>query len=300
MRFVTCGACRNSQTPLNASLLIDDVVYCEQCLKERFPSDADLNGKKVVKEFDPTICASCAQDFGDVALRLHGSYPMCDNCLAALQTRIFPGWVKAFFAGVIILVVVSLAWNWRFIDAYYQIKKSRAVLENGTVEEAVTLFASLSSNVPEVHEFGQMANYYKGLMLMQEDKGDEALVAFRDCADLPDNYGIPMLMLQAEISSSFNHKDYLGFVDASKRYLSIDTSSVAIAQVASAYACVYAEQKSDSIKTIAMEYLQKAISTHDTTRFFTSYINRIEHRLATGEIIDRENFEARFPNGWSK
>lgn len=300
MRFLTCGICGNEKSPLNESLRVDDVVYCQNCLKEKFPNEAGLKGKKIVHEFDPTICSSCSKDSGDSPLRRLGSYPICDSCEQALQAKIFPAWVKAFFAGVMLLVVFSLAWNWRFIEAYYQIKKTEDVLVSGSVNEAADLFAGISTNVPEISDFRQMANYYKGLRLLQEDHGVEALEAFRSCTALPRDYGIPALTIHAEISVSFNKKDYSGFVDAAHRYLSYDTSSIALAQMASAYACLYAEQKSDSVKRLAMEYLQKAISTQDTTRFFADYVNRIEHRLATHEIIDKEVFDARFPNGWTK
>lgn len=299
MRFATCGACRNEKTPLNASLLIDDVVYCENCLKEKFPADADLEGKKVVREFDPTVCFNCSMDSGDVPLKQLGSYPVCDACEQAIRAKVFPTWVKAFFAGVIILVVFSLVWNWRFIEAYYQMKRTDAVVESGTLSDAADLFAKLSTNLPEVKELDQVAAYYKGMWLLQEDKGAEALDAFKRCGDLPANYNLPVLMLQAEIAESFDSKDYPGFVDASKRYLSFDSTAVALAQVASAYASVYASQRSDSARSMALEYLQKANATHDTTHFFSEYVNRIEHRLATGEIIDKEEFDAKFPNGWT-
>jgi hypothetical protein len=63
---------------------------------------------------------------------------------------------------------------------------------------------------------------------------------------------------------------------------------------------LYAVQESDSSKTAAMDYLQRAINLNDTTRFFANYINRIEYRLATGDIIDKKVFDAKFPNGWTK
>ena len=300
MKLVTCGICRNEKTPVNSSLRVDDVVYCENCLKQNFPTDADLKGKSLVREFDPTICSQCSNDFGEVHLKHVGSYPMCDWCKQKLDARIFPTWVKAFLAGVAIVVVLSLGLNWRFIEAYYQIQKLRIVLDYGSDKDAFDLYSKISENVSEVSDFAKLADYHKARILLAEDKSAEALEVFKNCQDLPEGYGVPILSLQAEIGASYDKKDYAGFVDASTRYLAYDTSSVALAGVASAYACIYAEQKSDSAKMIAMQYLQRAINMHDTTQFFTEYLNRIEHRLATGEIIDQETFNARFPNGWSK
>ena len=300
MKLVTCGICRNEKTPVNSSLRIDDVVYCENCLKQNFPTDADLEGKSIVREFDPTICTQCSNDFGEVHLKHVGSYPMCDWCKQKLEARIFPNWVKAFLAGVAILVVLSLALNWRFIEAYYQIQKMVSVLEHGSDQEAFDLYSKISENVSEVSDFATLANYHKGRILLAEDKSAEALEIFTNCQGLPENYGVPLLSLQAEIGAAFDKKDYAGFVDASTRYLEYDTTSVALARAASAYACIYAEEKSDSARVIAMKYLQRDVNAHDTTQFFAEYLNRIEHRLATGEIIDQETFNARFPNGWSK
>jgi hypothetical protein len=300
MRFVTCGICRNEKIQLNESLLVDDVIHCENCLKDKFPTDADLTGKKIVREFDPTICSQCSKDSGDVLLKQLGSYPICSACEQAIELRVFPKWVKAFFAAVLVLVVFSLTWNWRFIEAYYELKKIDAVVESGVIEDAANLYSGISANVPEIPEFGQLSRYYKGVLLLREDKGAEALAVFKSCTALPENYGIPVLTLQAEISTLFDSKDYPGFVNASKRYLLYDTSSIAIAQVASAYACMYADQKSDSAKSMAMKYLEKATGSNDTTRFFSEYVNRIEYRLASGEIIDQKTFAAKFPNGWTK
>lgn len=300
MRFTTCGVCRNEKIPVNASLLVDGVVYCENCMKERFPNDADLRGKNLVKEFDPTICVNCSKDSGDAPFKMLAGYPMCNACEQAVQLKIFPTWVKAFFAGVVLLVAFSLVWNWRFVEAYYQMKKTAAVLESRNLEDAAQLYSAMATNVPEVPELQQLADYYSGVVLLSQDKGAEALTVLRGCTALPDNYDVPILTLQAEIAASFDNKDYLAFVDASRRYLSFDTSSIAMAQVASAYACLYADQKSDSARILALQYLEKPIVAQDTTQFLTEYVNRIKHRLATGEIIDRKTFEARFPSGWTK
>jgi hypothetical protein len=303
MRFVTCSICGNDKSPTNATLMIDDVTHCEHCLKEKFPADADLKGKRVVQQFDPTICTNCSKDYGDIPLKLRGSYPMCENCETVVQERIFPTWVKAFFAGVVALVIFSLVWNWRFVEAYYLIKRTESLPPpDGPTSfyEAATLYGDIYAKVPELDEFRQLANYSKGVWLLSDDKGAEALKAFKNCVGLPDSYGLENLTLQAEIGASFDSKNYTGFVDASKRLLRYDSSAVSLAQVASAYACLYAVQESDSSKTAAMDYLQRAINLNDTTRFFANYINRIEYRLATGDIIDKKVFDAKFPNGWTK
>lgn len=299
MRFVSCSNCQNNRVPLNASIQVDDAHYCENCLKEKFSDASAFKGKRVVKEFDPTICSSCAQDFGDTPLNRMGEYPMCGFCTKKIKARIFPTWVKAFFAGVVLLVIFSFVWNWRFIRAYHMTKDGGAAVESGNFGQAAKIFRSASTSVPEIMEYATLAEYYTGISLLQQDSGAQALDAFRKCSDLPKEYGVDLYMTQAEIDVLYDIKDYSGFVRSAKKYLSYDTSATALAQVASAYSCLYADQKADSAKASANWYLFKAQMKKDTTQDFADYVKLIQYRLATGEIISRQQFLEKFPNGWT-
>jgi hypothetical protein len=300
MRFVTCTVCGNGQTPLNTSLIVDEIVYCDKCLKDKYPIPDEMNGRKVIHQFDPTICSNCSKDFGEYPLRLHGSYPMCDECQLSIEKRILPTWVKAFFAGILLLVVFSLVWNWRFIDAYYELKKADDVLANGDLQQVTAYYTNLSEKLPENSELSALSSYYKGIQMLNDDKGSEALQSFKNAESLPEEFNVPIYALQAEASKSFDNKDYRGFVGAISRLILYDTSAVTRAQLASGYACLYAVEKSDSTKELALYYLHDATSRGDTTRFLAEYVNRIEHRLATGVIIDSKTFKAQYPNGWTK
>lgn len=108
MRYVTCSLCQADQIPQNSALRVDNALYCENCLKETFPDDASLKGKQVFREYDPTVCFNCAQDFGERPLEKLGSYPVCRDCDDAIKQKVFPTWVKAFFMGVLVLVVFFL------------------------------------------------------------------------------------------------------------------------------------------------------------------------------------------------
>jgi hypothetical protein len=297
MRSITCGSCHAS-SPMNSAIQIDDVIYCETCLKEKFPDDNSIKGKNVVRLFDPTICFSCASDAGDTPLPKLGEYPVCETCSQQIKERIFPTWVKAFFAGVLLLVAFSLIWNWRFIRAHDLLENSRPGPE-ASLEFVHDYYEKVSADVPEISDFYQLAQYHKGVMFLNQDKGEEAYEAFKNCGELPENYQVNAYMTQAEVIQSFNTKDYVKFVMASQKFLSFDTSSISRAQVASAYACLYADQKADSSKVQAEKYLNMALSVGDTTKYFADYVNRIRYRLATGEIIDKEEFDQKFPNGWT-
>jgi hypothetical protein len=300
MRFVTCTVCGNDQTPVNTSLIVDDIVYCEKCLKDKYPIPDEMQSRKVIHQFDPTVCSNCSKDFGEYPLRLYGTYPMCDDCQHATEARILPTWVKGFFVGIVALVVFSLVWNWRFIDAYYELKKADAVLASGSLQEVAAYYKNLSGKLPENSELSALASYYNGIQLMENDKGAEALAAFKNAESLPENFHVQLYILQAAASKSFDEKDYRGFVEVTSRLALYDTSAISKAQLASGYACLYAVEKSDSTKSLALYYLQDATSRGDTSRFLSEYVNRIEHRLATGQIIDKKTFESQFPNGWTK
>jgi hypothetical protein len=296
MKYQTCSVCGN-HVPINSILAIDQIIHCEDCVKQKFPSENDLKGKIISKEFDPTVCAYCANDHGEVLLNKMGEYPICATCEKNVHKRIFPKWVKAFFAGVIALVILSSVVNWRFLRAYFLHRKTEAVFATQNAEKIAAHFSELSANVPEIKEFGTIALYNAGIDLMSQDRSEEAIQLFARCTDLPSTYQVNMYMQQAKVGAAFEKKDYHQFLIESKRFLLFDSSAVTLAQIASAYSCLFATQKSDSTLIQANEYILKA-KANDTEQSLTNYLNMIRYRLTTGDIVTYAQFEAKFPNGW--
>jgi hypothetical protein len=207
--------------------------------------------------------------------------------------------VKAFFGAVVLLVIFSLMWNWRFIRAYYVLKSAEATMAAGDLEQISRLWQKASADVPEMDQFFQISEVYKGTALLQKEEGEAAMTAFKNCTDLPKDYGIDQYRVQAQMSVAYNHKDFAAFLAGSKQLLAYDTSALTQAQVASAYSCLYTQRPSDSVKALANQYLMKASVANDTTKNFARYLNLIKYRLATRDMIDREQFEAKFPDGWT-
>ncbi|HEY2894540.1 MAG TPA: hypothetical protein VGJ16_10020, partial [Pirellulales bacterium] len=67
-------------------------------------------------------------------------------------------------------------------------------------------------------------------------------------------------------------------------------------QVASAYACKYADTGEDHFKQSALEQL--ASMGEDQSSEETEYRQRIMHRIETRRIMAHKQFHKEFPNGW--
>jgi hypothetical protein len=299
MRFISCSLCNKPDVQLNHSLKIDGLYICSSCIESKFTED-QLKGRMIEKEIDPTICSSCTKDFDDRILNTIGGYPICEHCEIIIKEKTFPTWVKGFFIGVLVLVAFSFVWNWRFIQAYSVLKKTPQAINEQNYKLAGEEFKSAYDNVPEIKDLRMWASYYNGAYLLSIDKSTEALAEFNTCKDfIPKDYNIGNLITQAEIGSGFDSRNYKLFLSASKKNLDADTTiAMSWAGVASAYACLYATSKSDSIKNLYYKYLIKAISLRDTTKAFSQYLNRLDHRINTGEIITAEQFDLKYPSGW--
>ena len=122
MKRTDCTICESKDIPINETIRIDGNIYCAACFDVNFSDKKSLESRLVEKELDPTICSSCNNDFGDLELGKISRYPLCSDCEILLRNRTFPFWVKGFLAVLIIIVVSSFIWNWKFYQAYRNIK----------------------------------------------------------------------------------------------------------------------------------------------------------------------------------
>ena len=303
MKKIDCQNCDSKEVPLNETLKIEGSIYCSNCFNSHFPDKDVLSNKSVVRELDPSVCFSCNTDFGNMALKQIAQHPICEECEAALNNKIFPTWVKAFFVGILAIVVMAFFWNWKFYEAYNNIKKANASFQVGDYPNASALMQSASEKVPEVEDLKTIADYFKGIDLLAQDKNAEALVAFDACKNkIPPDYNIHQLIIQAKIGVAFDNKDYQGFLAAAKENLGLDSTSSAISltAIASAYACIYVDKGQEEAKQHTLEYLQKAKEKDSTSKEMADYYNKVEYRLETRNIISSKEFDKQFPNGWTK
>lgn len=301
MKKTGCHICAETEIPLNNTITIDGKIYCSNCIDKNFSGKEDLRGRLVEKNFDPTICTSCEKDFGNTELNRIGNYPVCSECETSIRNKTFPNWVKAFFAGVLAIVVISFFWNWKYYSAYRDIRNAAEDFGKNNYQAATAQITAASQKVPEVKDLETLAAFYKGVQLLAEDKSALALNELNKCKDvLPEDYHINSLIIKARIGSSFDNKDYQGFLTAAKDNLALDTATaVSLTSVASAWACIYAEKGTDSAKTAAFSYLQQAKKIDSTSSEMKEYYNIVEYRIYSRKIITREEFKKQFPNGWT-
>ena len=119
MNQLRCEVC-GKIFPMNGMLKASDRYYCEDCIEAAFQDpDNPLEGE-VERQVDPTL---------DVIAGL----PVCRQCEDFFRNRPFPRWIKLSFAALIILVVFSISWNLRFIQAYREMKTSYKFLNTGDI-----------------------------------------------------------------------------------------------------------------------------------------------------------------------
>jgi hypothetical protein len=246
-----------------------------------------------------SVCAFCKRDFEGIALDKISVYPICEGCKTDLNNKTFPLWVKLFFGGVIVLVLFSVFWNWRFYDGYINTKAATSAYVAGDVTKAALLMTKAAKDVPEATDIGSLAHYFSGIDLLKKDKSTEALSEFDGCKNLPADYHVNTLVLQAEMGSGYDKKDYGLFLTAAKAFLQSDTTHAqSWAGVSSAYACLYAQNNADSSKQQALKYYYKAKTIDDKSAEAKEFYGRILYRLDSRQIISKDEFDKKFPNGY--
>jgi len=295
-----CEQC-GQEFPMNETILAGTHVVCEPCCRQILASP-NAGQLKLEREADPTICVNCRSDNGSIEWHKLAGLPVCNQCETFFRNRPFPNWIKLSFAAVIALVVVSLAWNLRFFQAYFGTRAAFAAMEQGDFETAAQQMSAAAEHVPECADLGLLNTYFEGANLLCQNRPAEALVKLTACKDkLPPQYSVEMLIGDARCGAAFEARDYDGFLAAAQaveRQQPNDCMSVAT--VASAWACKYAQAGDAVARQNALSHLEQARKITPTRPEFKEYENRIMHRLQSREIITREEFVQRFPNGWTE
>ena len=298
MNKVRCEGCAK-ELPMSDSLRLGEKILCHPCLEKVLREQRDPHNF-FHAQTDPTICTRCGRDNMSAPWPLVGGAPFCEPCIALLRNRPFPSWIKVFFAIVAFLVVGSLVWNWRFIRAYADMRGVLKAMEQKDIEKAAELMHAVAVYVPEKREFQALDDFYRGLVLLKQDKCKEALAVLeRSQSRLPAGANVDTMILWARAGACFDSKDYDGFLEAANEYLKQRPGDfIAIGQVSSAYACKYAATGDESFKQESLKFLDQARAAAKGDPAFREYEERILHRLHTREIIKGEEFKRRFPQGW--
>ena len=304
MQNVTCEKCEG-QFPFNDTLKVRGSVLCKACAESVFAEEKIL-ANEVKRQIDPTICVGCGLDNGDAELSKLGQFPVCQACETTFKNRPFPGWVKAALVGMVILVVSMMVWNWRFVRAYYELKCSVAALNIGDLERGATHFISMARLIPESAGIQTYSAFYEGMLLLNQDKSAEALERLQSCKGrIAEESYLDELILNAQVGVAFDQADYDEFLRlALQLEATHQDDPVYAGQLASAYACKYADTKEEQFKVSSLAALDRArtmaSAKPEFQASFAEYEQRILHRLHTKEIISRAEFYKRYPNGWTE
>ena len=303
MRHVKCERCFESH-PMNDMFQGFGRSLCKKCVDHEFAerSQEAISQDTVKRQTDPTICSSCGRDGGDAPLQtLGGSAPVCAVCEQKFRHYPYPTWIKAALSVLVGLVVLSSLHNWRFFAAYAEIQRGVRRAEAQDLTAAIALLDSASRRVPESKEVTGIASFYRGLDLLAQEKSAEALPHFQNAFQvMSGDRAIQDYVLYAEIGVAFDRKDYDRFLAKSKAMMERNPNdATAVAGVASAYACKWAETGVQGFKELALNHLEEARRLAGMeSATFKEYENRILFRLDSREIINREEYQRRFPGGY--
>jgi hypothetical protein len=118
MKYEMCQSCQKT-IGMNDSFKIDGQILCESCLGQNPKSkDVDINS---IRQVDPTICCNCKHDNKDNELAKMSNLPICPKCDDFYRNRPFPYWVKSAMMFVVAVVVLSLYFNAKYFNAYFNL-----------------------------------------------------------------------------------------------------------------------------------------------------------------------------------
>lgn len=301
MKVTVCEACQSSNVPMSEVLRVDGIAHCNDCLTNKYPEEDMLLGHLLEHEPDPTICSMCSIDHGNEELKPLSGKPVCKSCRTLLNRMAVPVWVKASFAGVLIVVVLAFTLNWRFYSAKNSLALANDAFEKGNVDKAVEHINHALHEVPESEDVKTLARYMGGCRMLAVGNYAQALADFEYCEDrLPDDYQIDMLINRADILASFTKGDYTRYLDLTLAQLSQDTLSAEHhAEVASAYACLYADGGKLGFRDLANYHIERCKQTPSFSGELQNYCNNIEYRLYSKQILTFSQFAEVYPDGWT-
>jgi hypothetical protein len=290
---------------MNEAFTAADQSFCGPCLEKMLsaPGGGSVSTDGIQRMVDPTVCANCAADNGTDAWSTIAALPVCGTCSDFFRNRPFPNWLKLSFVVFLAVAVAAFVYNWRYFKAYVEVIQGGHALERGDIAMGVILLDSAARRVPDVPELAVFPNLFKAQQLVSEDRCEEALALLQESEPfVPDEWSDPyrQTRIYAEMGIAFDNQDYDTFLERAQAIAGeFPGEAVPLASVASAYACKYASTGDPAFREQSLQHLERARElTGQEDEHFPEYENRIQHRLHTREIITRDEFNQRFPNGW--
>ena len=295
MRRIRCEAC-GRESPLAGSGLYAGRNYCEDCL-DALKNDPEVSLDEITPNIDPTVCVHCGADNGTVELDSIEGLPACPACRQRILHPLPPLWVRCFCLGVLIAVVLGFIVNAAHITAYVEYVGAKIAFLRGDAGLAAGRAAAASEALPHLGWLAQERDFYQGIYLFFQ--GDEqGALALLEAYTLyhPDNPLALYLRYQAEIGIAFDAGDYRRFYDCAHELAErFPAHALILLNVASAAACLYVSGGGECYLEECRAQIEAArrLRVEENAAVFDEYVTRIEHRLASEEILSPEEYYAR-------
>ena len=298
VRRDVCTRCGQSQ-PLNELFRLGGQTLCQRCADDELQRRAGENvpADDLARLSDPTVCALCQGDYGSQELPRVAGLALCPACDERCRARPFPDWLKRGLVALLVLAGLSIFYHRRFVAGYVHAARASRAQGRGDLAGVIAHFEKAAALVPEDPSMQAMAAFYRGLLRLQEDRSAEALKELEAARKvLGSEAGFDRFILSAEAGAAFDEKNYARFLDRQQALARLyPDDAIAVAGVASAYACQFAVSGDDALKRQALEQLERArrLSVADPGGF-KEYEDRILYRVSTREIISRQEYDKRF------
>lgn len=252
----------------------------------------------VVRLTDPTVCAKCGTDWGDRDLTEGGGrVALCERCREAARNYAFPNWIKISFAALLVVAAIDFALNFHYLVAMHEAKKAARLMRTDP-DRGAAMAESALARVPDSQMLKVFAKVFRAASLLQHEHSSEAMAMLEPVrrSGVADEM-VDDLYTAARIGVAFDRKNYDEFLSLSLDLMKKHPNEPnVIGGVASAYACKYAVTGDDSFKRLSLDFLDSARRRAGKDNpDFAEYEARIQHRLATREIIDAAEYHRRFP-----
>ena len=277
--------------------VLDRGPLCEPCADKAVVAEKGVKHPPgwVIRYVDSTICARCETDWGNVELQPIGGGYFCAQCSAIVRDFPIPQWVKISLAATLVLVLIGTVHNLRYVQAVRNANAATRSMTKGDIDDADTRITAAAKLVPESTEIVHFSSFIHGVALLKHDKSKEALQAIEGAKD---ELGETPMYQQAHIAAmlgvSFDAHDYDAFLQqALDLHKQDENSAYALAAVSSAYACKYALTGDEKFRALSQDFLARAQRAPEGKQM-GDYVERIEHRLRTREIITQAEYQRRF------
>src|SRR5438552_415071 len=121
MKRLACTKC-STQHSMGEMYGAMGMSLCSTCAEawvdEQRQNGVTISKGTIARLVDPTICAICSSDNGEVAFDTPNGVPFCAECTERCFRYPYPAWIKASMVIVLALVITSFVHNWRFVQGY--------------------------------------------------------------------------------------------------------------------------------------------------------------------------------------